>query len=88
MTRVQKRIRAAVILALIIGGAVILCGHTKRSEPQEWEPYTVRSGDTLWSISKTYAPASSDVRDYIYLLCEHNDIGADLQAGQVIELAK
>lgn len=88
MTRIQKRIRAAVILALIIGGTILLCGHAKRSEPQEWESYTVRSGDTLWSISKTYAPANSDVREYIYLLCEHNGIGVDLQAGQVIELAK
>ena len=87
MTRAQKRIRAAAILAGIVGLAVLLCGHGKKPAA-EWEPYTVGEGETLWSISKQYAPASSDIRDYIYLLQEKNRIGASLRAGQTIEILK
>lgn len=86
MTQVQKRIRALAILAGVIGGAVLLCGHSKKAEPQEWERYTVQSGDTLWSISKEYAPENSDIRNYIYLINERNSTGANLQPGQVIEI--
>lgn len=88
MTRVQKRIRAVAILAGIIGLAVLLCGHGKRQAPEIWETHTVEQGETLWSISKQYAPAGSDVRNYIYLLQKKNGIGADLIAGQTIEILK
>ena len=88
MTRTQKRIRALMILAGIIGLTVILCGHGKKQPAENWETYTIERGDTLWSISKQFAPASSDIRDYIYLLQEKNNIGAGLQAGQTIDVLR
>ena len=88
MTRVQKRIRTVAILSAIIGIAMLLCGHGTKQSPEIWEIYTVEQGETLWSISKQYAPKNSDIRDYIYLLQKKNGIGADLQAGQTIEILK
>ena len=88
MTRTQKRIRALAILAGTVGLTVILCGHGKKQSAENWEPYTVEQGETLWSISKQFAPESSDVREYIYLLQEKNNIGADLQSGQTIKILK
>ena len=86
MTQVQKRIRAVAILAGIVGLALLLCGHGTKQSPEIWETYTVSAGETLWSISKQYAPKGTDVRDYIYRLQKKNGIGADLQAGQTIEV--
>ena len=88
MTRTKKRIRAAAILVGIVGLMVLLCGHGTKQSPEIWETHTVERGETLWNISKEYAPAGSDVRDYIYLLQKKNGIGADLQAGQTIEILK
>lgn len=86
MTRLQKRIRAAVILICIIAGTILLCGNGQKKPPVNWETYTVKSGDTLWSISKEYAPKNSDIRKYIYLVNERNSTGVNLQPGQVIEI--
>lgn len=88
MTRTKKRIRAAAILVGIVGLMVLLCGHGTKQSPEIWETHTVERGETLWSISKQYAPKNSDIRDYIYLLQKKNGIGADLQAGQTIEILK
>lgn len=44
---------------------------------------TVRSGETLWEIARTYAPGSADVRDIVDWIRENNRLSSVvLQPGQ------
>ena len=55
--------------------------------PKEPEYFTisVKQGDTLWEIAKTYGSGDRDIRDLIYDICQINDIKAsDLRAGQTL----
>ena len=82
MTRVQKRIRAVLILAAVIGLAALLCGG-RRSNLRS-ERYVVKQGDTLWGIASEYKPERMRYDDYIYLIERENNIGAGLKQGQEI----
>ena len=82
MTRIQKRIRAAAIVAAVIGLTVLLCGG-RRSNLRS-ERYIVSQGDTLWGIASEYKPQRMRYDDYIYLLERENSIGADIRQGQEI----
>lgn len=82
MTRIQKRIRAVLILAAVIGLAALLCGG--RGQNLRSERYVVEQGDTLWQIASEYKPAGMRYDDYIYLLQRENNIGAEIRAGQEI----
>lgn len=52
------------------------------------EDYVITRGETLWSIACENCPKGNDVRKYIYDLRELNNIGCDLQVGQVIKIIK
>ncbi len=74
------------IVSMLIGlliGSFNASGSTKHS----YETITVQSGDTLWTIAEQYKPDSQDIRDYIYEVCDRNDIKAgDLVQGMDIEI--
>ena len=82
MTRIQKRIRAVLILAAVIGLAALLCGG--RGQNLRSERYVVEQGDTLWQIASEYKPVGMRYDDYIYLIECENNIGAGIRAGQEI----
>lgn len=48
---------------------------------------TVGEGDNLWDVVQPHAPAGHDVRDYILLVQEVNDLESTVvHPGQVLEL--
>ena len=75
---------AAVILTIgtiigLIAGSFNASGTTRTT----YEVITVQSGDTLWSIAEQYVPEDKDIRDYIYEICDKNNIKAgDIMQGQ------
>lgn len=82
--RILRRGMFFLALGLII--LLLLGSVSKPKQAVQYISYTIEPGDTLWSISKEYAPKNSDIRNYIYLVTEQNQIGANLQVGQVIEI--
>jgi LysM repeat protein len=86
---VASRIRFRIFLAvLIIALAVVTTAIIGRpaadavTEP-ETVSYTVKAGDTVWSIAEKYTPAEDDVRQTVYEICQENDIeDASISAGQ------
>jgi len=49
----------------------------------------IESGDTLWSLAKTYGPMNTDPRKIIYKVCLINNITADgIQPGDMILIPK
>ena len=72
-----------VVIILILGIHRVI--ETKAEpEVEYWEEYTVKYGDTLWTI----VPQNNnyDVRVIINMVKEHNNIGSDIIVGQIIEL--
>lgn len=88
MVSIKKGILYFMIMAIII--FAIILGAVKALEPKcpevnHWEKYSVRPGDTLWSI----VPSADgyDIRDMIDCVIEHNELeSAGLVAYDVIEL--
>lgn len=90
---VVNRFRFTVFLVtcfLIISmtfGLLIGSFNASGSTKHTYETITIQSGDTLWSIAEEYAPEGQDIRDYIYEICDRNNIKAgDITQGQDIEI--
>lgn len=65
--------------------AVLLIGSLRPEKATRYEPYIIRSGDTLWDIAKEFTPEDRDCRDTIAEIEEVNDIeNSTIYAGQVI----
>jgi LysM repeat protein len=60
------------VLALIAWAVVARASHGAGAEV----PYTVKPGDTLWSIATTHY--AGDPRDAIYRIDERNHLGASM----------
>ena len=68
-----------VAVMLIVGMAGSLMMGTFKAEGSSrttYETITVQDGDTLWAIAETYKPAGKDIRDFIYEICDYNNISA------------
>lgn len=53
----------------------------------EYVTVTVHEGDTLWGIASQYAPEGTDVRDYILMVEDLNDLqNGVVQRGQSLHL--
>ena len=50
--------------------------------------YTVKSGDSLWSIAEENKPNSMRYDEYIYDVMERNNIMSDIKVGQEIEILR
>lgn len=75
------------LLAALGVSAALLLGFASPSPgASPARPYTVRSGDTLWSISRVAYP-HSDPREAVYRIEQANQLpGATIVAGQTILL--
>ena len=81
------RRRFTAISAALLAAAVLMLGFTPSSPgASRPHPYTVRSGDTLWSIAARHYP-NSDPRQAVYNIEHANHLGqAGLVAGERILL--
>ena len=86
MTRRERNIRRAIFFTVLGLTVLLICGSVSRGKNEVYEPYTVMNGDTLWGIAEDYKPNNMSYREYIYLLRQHNGIGADIKPGQAIEV--
>ena len=74
-----------VVITLFILFACIVITNEKY-ELDHMEEYTVKSGETLWSICTNYRPDNMSIQEYIYNIEEQNDITPMIYAGQKIQL--
>lgn len=87
MKTIKKEI-FAVIIAVIIT-VLLAYGFVKiAARPAhdfETTTYCVDRGETLWSIAKQYCPDDMDIRDYIKLIINENELTTTtLQPGQIL----
>ncbi|MDO6353980.1 LysM peptidoglycan-binding domain-containing protein [Caloramator sp. CAR-1] len=81
----KKLLFIAVIVAFSTITIISINFRTYSSKNQEiYIKYTVKTGDTLWSIAKKYT--DGDPRRLIYEIRKHNDISPIIRPGQVIEV--
>jgi len=85
--RVERRYRRRRLVALL---AVVACAlglaANARAEP-ETERYTVRPGDTLWSIATERYPPHADPRAVIEEIRRQNGLpGYGIRPGEVLSL--
>lgn len=77
---------AIIICAVILSMTVINFAQAQgETDIQEHEIWTVRQGDTLWSIANAHR-GKTEVRAYIYRIQKLNDIGSNIYPGQQIKL--
>lgn len=79
-------IMPVIILSLLLG----LGGRGAAARPEEtglyYQVIQVKTGDTLWDLAATYAPAYSDIREYVAILKQVNRIRSDelLRPGETL----
>ena len=89
--RIRRRRLGAVLVVLGVG--VSLGGPAAGSllgsgEPRlvAVHPYTVRSGDTVWSIAERVAGRGEDPRPLVDAIVEENQLGSGLVPGQILSI--
>lgn len=83
--RKMKGFKKILLVLVILVVSVLLIGWIKGpSKAERYEPYVIRSGDTLWDIAVEFTPEDRDCRDTIDEIKEVNGIGNDIYTGQVI----
>lgn len=74
-----------ILIITIAAGTLLGFNTVNSSSMTQYTQVRIESGDTIWSIAKEYAPASSDIRNAVSIICDVNDITADqLVPGQNI----
>lgn len=72
----MNTITPVLLLALVLVGSILLLNWVPQStmDALEWqeEAYTVKSGDSLWTISYDYCPDGVDRREWIDAVRELN----------------
>ena len=89
--RIVNRFRFTVFMVVVILtvcstiGLLVGSFNASGSTRKSYEVITIQSGDTLWSIAADYKSDDQDIRDYIYEICDKNDIKAgEIMQGQNI----
>jgi nucleoid-associated protein YgaU len=85
--RVERRYRRRRLAALFVVVACALClAANARAEP-ETERYTVKPGDTLWSIATERYPPHADPRPAIEEIRRQNGLpGYEIRPGETLRL--
>ena len=85
-----RRIVVALILAALLTVVLYSIAHAiyqRNSYSLEWLEYKIQPGDSLWYIASIYCPPERDIREWIYLIRERNDLDpARLEVGRRIEV--
>ena len=77
--------RLGLTLAVIAIFCVVAVAVSCKSEPELYEDtYTVRRGDSLWSISGEFCPSNMNRQDWISMVKSRNGIGNIIRPGQKI----
>jgi len=74
-----------VVITLFILAAAIVLTNAKY-ELDHTLDYTIKSGETLWSIASNYRPENMSIQEYIYNLREYNNCGCIIYPNQVIQV--
>lgn len=81
----MRKIIAIVVCAAFFSMGVMFCASCRK--PQlESARYTVRHGDTLWSIAEAHCPEEMDIREYISMVSDRNNISATIYPGQTLTI--
>lgn len=92
--RMQARRRRTLTIAVALGLIVVFLlatgptGTSPASAPGTPRGATVHAGDTLWSLAEAYAPEGMDLRAYVDVLADLNDLDGGLVAGMRIKLPR
>ena len=87
--RKRNRIKATIIITLFTAIAVAVGAEAIIAHNTEWVEQTrvleyVEEGDTLWNLCKDTCPDNMDIRDYIDLVKETNNIDSDIYVGDAL----
>ena len=70
------------ICILLFIGVGVISGSVTAESYETYEQVEITEGDTLWNFSERYVDNSTDVREYIYEVCNLNGIKAgEIKAG-------
>ncbi len=88
--RIKSKLRFTVFLSLLLASFILIAaqaGDCCRATGKAYKEVTVKSGDTLWQLSKTYGPKKQDIRRTVYTICRINNISpGNLYPGMSIEI--
>ncbi|HAA37359.1 MAG TPA: hypothetical protein DCE00_00650 [Firmicutes bacterium] len=88
--RRQKKLLSTMLLLLvcsIVVGITLFSDNVAVGESRLPRTIVVETGDTLWTLAQRYAPQRMDIRKYIKLIMDHNELsGPLLYPGQELEL--
>ena len=73
-TRFCIFIISVMLLTFLAVGLLVNLDSAAGMENREYKVVKIQSGDTLWNIASSYTPDGMDVRDYIYAICDANEI--------------
>ena len=62
------------LLTFLAIGLLVNLEPAAGAEKNEYKIVKIQSGDTLWKIAQTYTPEGMDIRDYIYVICDANEM--------------
>ncbi len=65
-----------ILMAGLISGMLFGSFDAEGSSRTMYKTVTVSAGDTLWDIASAYKPEDKEIRNYIYEICDLNDISA------------
>ncbi len=73
------------VMILLAIGAGAISSHIEKNEVQVYEPYNVKSGDTVWTIAEEYTSDEYDIRKTVRAINKFNDLeNSVIHGGDVI----
>ena len=91
--RIKNKVRFTIFVVSVLlmisalFGIVTGLSNVEGRQPDKYETIQIYAGDTMWTIAENYKPEKMDIRDYVNLICEANDIKAgELMDGQEIKV--
>ena len=64
------------LLTFLAIGLLVNLESASGKQDTEYKIVKIQSGDTLWGIAQTYTPDGMDIRDYIYAICDANEMNS------------